>query len=438
MKYNITDFGAKADGSLCTKAIQHAIDEAYLAGGGEVIIPAGVFLTGCIRLRSNVKLHLLENSTLMGSINPEDYFSYLDDDIEPISEDERNAKVSSAFPECEGRSIYPYSRWNNAIIRAIGAENISIIGERGSVIDGQNCYDKQGEEDYRGPHGINMWYCKNVEFFGYTIQNTGNWAHAIQNSENITANNIEVLGGHDGFDIRTCDNISISDCRFYTGDDAIAGFDNIHVRIKGCVLNSSCSALRFGGNDVIVEDCTLEAPNSYGFRGCLSLEEKSKRLPTNDQNSRFNCLNVFLYYCDYRAKIRKTVGDITIRNCNFKNVDAVFSHPYGEQWCCNQPLNDITFENCVFDGVCAQININGDEDETLTFKMKNCKITAREGAEDSLFMGATKFKSILLENVQVCGYKNAEIVCSSDENIVLINTPDISIRRGNNFLRGAQ
>ena len=54
MVYNILDYGAKADGTLCTNQIQKAINDCFLDGGGEVIIPCGVFLTGGLRLRSGV------------------------------------------------------------------------------------------------------------------------------------------------------------------------------------------------------------------------------------------------------------------------------------------------------------------------------------------------------------------------------------------------
>ena len=91
MKYDIKNFGAKTDGTLCTEAIQAAIDAAFLAGGGEVTVPEGRFLTGGVRLRSNVTLHLLENAVLLGSTDPDDYCTYLLDKIEPISEEERNA-----------------------------------------------------------------------------------------------------------------------------------------------------------------------------------------------------------------------------------------------------------------------------------------------------------------------------------------------------------
>ena len=59
MLYFITDFGAVGDGkTLNTAAIQNAIDTCTSAGGGQVIVPAGRFLSGTICLKSNVELHL--------------------------------------------------------------------------------------------------------------------------------------------------------------------------------------------------------------------------------------------------------------------------------------------------------------------------------------------------------------------------------------------
>ena len=143
MTYSVKAYGALPNGTLCTKAIQAAIDACFLAGGGEVVIPEGEYLVGGLRLRSGVTLHLMENAVLMGSIDPEDYTDYINDTVEPISEAERNAPTPTAKAGAElWQDSYPYSRWNNAIIRAIHAQNIAIIGERGSEICGQNCFDE--------------------------------------------------------------------------------------------------------------------------------------------------------------------------------------------------------------------------------------------------------------------------------------------------------
>ena len=65
---NVMDFGAVPDGiSLNTAAIQKAIDAAAAAGGGQVVIPAGKFLTGTLRLRDNIDLHLEPGAVLLAS-----------------------------------------------------------------------------------------------------------------------------------------------------------------------------------------------------------------------------------------------------------------------------------------------------------------------------------------------------------------------------------
>lgn len=409
MKFNVQDYGALPNGTLCTKNLQKAIDVCFLSGGGEVTVPSGVYLTGGIRLRSNVTLHLLENAVLMGSIHPEDYAGYIDDPIEPIAKSEREEQVSTALPEATGGSIRPYSRWNNAIIRAIHAKNIAIIGEPGSELNGRNCFDPIGEEQYRGPHAINMWFCENIALRGYTVRDSANWAHAIQNSKDIDARNITVLGGHDGFDVRTCDNVAIEDCTFQTGDDCIAGFDNINVQIRNCYFESACSILRFGGTNVLVEDCRGFAPGRYAFRGSMTPWEKQNRLATGESHRR-NCRNVFLYYCDYRAAIRHTPGNIIFRNCHFKNPDSIMRLPFGHKWCCNRSLADITFENCVFDGICAPMELDCPKQEPLKeVRLKDCTVAGREGFAHINFLTGTHIEKIELENVIFKNILNPEI-----------------------------
>ena len=401
MKYHVWEYGALPNGELCTTQIQKAIDACFLAGGGEVIVPAGRYLVGGLRLRSDVTLHLLEDAVLMGSIDPEEYCGYIHDVVEPISEEERSAYVPTAKA---GVALWedsrPHSRWNNAIIRAYRAKNIAIIGERGSEINGQNCYDEQGEEGYRGPHAINMWYCENITLRGYTVRDSANWAHAIQNSQKIDVREVTVLGGHDGFDVRTCDDVVIENCTFRAGDDCIAGFDNCRVRVRNCYFESACSIFRFGGNDVLIENCRGTCATEYGHRYKLTDEEKRNRVPTTAA-CRYNCHTVFLYYCDNRAEIRKTPGDITIRHCEFQTIDAVLNVPFGHKWCCNRSLADITFENCRIDGVCKPIQLTCPEDEPVTLHMTDCVVSAREGFEEIPFATGTNVKEFQLKNVSL-------------------------------------
>ena len=417
MKYNVQDYGALPNGELSTRQIQSAIDDCFLHGGGEVIIPEGVYLVGGLRLRSDITLHLLENAVLLGSIDPEDYTTYIEDPIEPISIKEIEAPVSTIKAGAEvGSSAYPYSRWNNAIIRAINAKNIAIVGERGSEINGQNCFDAEGEEKYRGPHAINMWFCESITLRGYTIRDSANWAHAIHNSRDISICEVTVLGGHDGFDVRTCDDILVENCRFITGDDCIAGFDNINVTVRGCYFESSCSIFRFGATNMLVEDCLGVAPSTYGFRGHLSIEEKRERADTTEK-CRHHCLGAFLYYCDNRAEVREEPGNILIRNSTFKNPDAILTLPFGHKWCCNRSLYNITFENCTFDGICKPMKLEAPEDEPLSLYMKDCTIRAREGYEDIELIVGNNVEAVSLDCIRFENLNAPKIVCTGEPKI---------------------
>ena len=83
--YNVLDFGAIAGvPELQTAKIQAAIDAAFLAGGGEVVIPCGVFKTATLKMCLNIKLRLLSGAILDESTNPDDYTHFLEDTLEPI------------------------------------------------------------------------------------------------------------------------------------------------------------------------------------------------------------------------------------------------------------------------------------------------------------------------------------------------------------------
>ena len=93
-----------------TERIQKAIDRMAAEGGGTVHIPAGVWQTGRIELKSNVNLHLDEGAELHFSGRVEDYL--------PV-----------VYTRDEGIDIYSLG----AFIYANEADNIALTG-RGKVV----------------------------------------------------------------------------------------------------------------------------------------------------------------------------------------------------------------------------------------------------------------------------------------------------------------
>ncbi len=373
-----------------TRRIQDAVDRAFLAGGGEVRIPAGVWRVGSLRLRSRVTLHLLENAVLEGSRDPEDYICLEKDELEPVSKD--------------GKGAAALSRWNHAIIKALNAEDVALIGEKGSVIDGRDTFDPQGEEGYRGPHAVNLYHCRNVTFRGYTIRTSANWAHCIFFSENIEAKELRVEAGHDGFHVRGCRNVTVEDSVFHTGDDCIAGFANLNVIVRNCDLNSACSHFRFGGTNVLIEGCRAQGPGIYGHRYTMSREEQAASLPTNDAH-RHNTLAFFTYFATHEISTPFLPGSILVRDTTVEEVDRFFQFNFSgsDKWQTGQSLKSIRFEDMRIRNVRMPMVIYSDGKVNTVFEMRDSAYSLAPGVGPVDPIQAANFERITLHNVAFRG-----------------------------------
>ena len=241
--YNIISLGALPDGkTLNTRAIQSAIDAANKNGGGRVIIPEGIFLTGTIILKSNVELNLTENAMLLGSTNPDHYLKL--------------------------------NRWK-ALIMADGQSNISITGE--GKIDAQGTslalninslfyagkmdsinYDfvhSRPKEPMR-PQIIEFVNCKNVLVKNVTLLNAACWVQTYEKCTLVILDSINVYSdsywNNDGVDIVDCRQVRITNCNINSADDGIclksqyADFRCDSIYVGNCSIRSSASAIKFG------------------------------------------------------------------------------------------------------------------------------------------------------------------------------------------------
>lgn len=413
---------------VMTGAIQKAIDDCFLSGGGRVVLTPGVYLSGGIRLRSNVTLYLLSGAILKGTRDPEDYAFPENDPLEPMPA-EYQTDVLWESPRT--RKTFDHitkagSRWNRALIRLLHAEDAAVIGEPGSRIDGSDCYDALGEEHYRGPHGIAFHYCNNLHFSGYTIENTGNWAHLGYASTNIAFSNITVNGGHDGVHISTCDNVTVEQCKFYTGDDCVAGFDNESIGVRNCVMNTACSALRFGGRDVLIENCRCFGPAKYFFRGSLSLEDKIAGNPAPTAG-RKTMLGFFTYYSDFSLNVRRTPGNIVIRNCTAEQMERFLLYDFSgvQVWQKNRPLSSISFENVTADEVSMPLDAYGDPENPIELKLTNCHIGFTNPV--SAAIRAAHYQTITAENLSLKNVRGSLVLSyGGDGEIRMQNTGGVT------------
>ena len=415
VKISVADFGAFPNTEeFSSDAIQKAIDFCFEKGGGEVFIPTGIYRVKGLRLRSGVTIHLLEYALLLGSRNQDDYFILEHDRIEPVSESELDpGEWERLTGEAKRKKFHIYgSRWHNAMIRAYNAKNIAIIGDRGSIIDGNNCFDAYGEEKYRGPHGIGIINCENVVLRGYTMRNTGNWAHEIQNTNNVTVENVLCLAGHDGIHMTTCEDVTIKNCEFRTGDDCVAGFDNKNIVVENCKLNTFCNVFRMGGTNIFISDCDVSTPPAYLFRGLMSIEEKRNGTMSNDaqfaKNSTYeSALSFFTYYADASVNIKNFATNIIVRDCKISGAQRFlhFNYSGNEPWQNNRPLLDIKFENIIAENIENPITAYGDVNQPVEITLSNSEFSFKDGFQNDSFMHAANFKTIKMKNLKIRNIK---------------------------------
>ena len=359
---------------LLTDCIQQALD-ACREHGGEVTLSDGTWRIGSVRMYSGTTLRLSSGTRLVASANIEDYTDF-------------------HVPTTLGYVSDPWVKkaWNlpdhyiMAPIVAFGAENVAVIGEPGALIDGSDCYDPQGEEHFRGPMGMVFSRCRNVTLRGYTYQRSANWAHQLDFCTGVRMDHVTVLGGHDGVNIHHCDDVIIEDCDFRTGDDCVAGYDAENVKIRNCSFNTSCSAFRFGGRGLLVENCRFFGPGEYPHR----------------VSGRHNTLTAFLYYSMRFDSIRRDSGDWVIRNCTVDGVDMLIDYHYGKDFCQEgHPLTDITLENVRVTGLLKPSALAPVAGEPLRVELRDVTMERREDALPGPWFITTDDVEFVLENTDI-------------------------------------
>ncbi|MCC8187089.1 MAG: right-handed parallel beta-helix repeat-containing protein [Bacteroides sp.] len=256
--YLVTAFGARGNGkTVNTEAINRAIEACAQAGGGQVIVPKGVFLTGTIVLQSHVHLFLEEGAVLRGVTDLNAYQAY-------VPQKDMTKYGMAYFPN-----------WTRGLIIATGATNFSVTGY--GTIDGSHVEDPNGEEGKRGPHMIVFGECRNFEISGLTLVRASNYAYVGYESENATFRNLVMTEGWDGIHIRGAKNILIQNCDFYTGDDAIAGGFWENVSVSECYINSACNGIRviFPATGLTIADCTFQGPGLHPQRSTFDGQRRN-------------------------------------------------------------------------------------------------------------------------------------------------------------------
>ena len=248
---NVRDHGAVGDGkTLDTNALNQTIDACAAAGGGQVLVPPGKYLTGTVRLKSNVTLLLEAGAEIVGTSDLEQYEN---------------------FSPPEGTPLARNHHWHRALVLGVGVENATITGR--GVINGNKVFDANGEEHMRGPHAVLFGNSKNITLRDISIRDAANYAVMLEFTSQVEVRGVKITGGWDGVHFRgwkdnPCRDISITDCEFYTGDDCVAGWYWQNTLIDRCILNSSCNGVRLIGpaENLIIHDCLFFGPGRFEHR----------------------------------------------------------------------------------------------------------------------------------------------------------------------------
>ena len=198
---DIRDFGGIGDGvTLNSEAFAKAIDALTEAGGGRLVVPTGVWLSGPITLKDNIDLHIRPDAVLLFST---------DRDLYPI--------VETVFEGLDTkRCISP--------INAVGAKNIAITG--GGTIDGNGDSWRQVKKSKIAPSQwkkllqsggfINekgdVWYPDSTSFYGAVVSDAFNVPQGLTTDEQW--NKVKTYLRPVMISLKDCENVLLEDCLF--------------------------------------------------------------------------------------------------------------------------------------------------------------------------------------------------------------------------------
>ena len=347
---NARDMGAKGDGTTKdTLALQQALDRASLLGGGEVLVPAGDYLTGALMLRSNTTLRLEEGASLLGSPDIADYT------LTQVRWEGRWIKGYGAFvsaKDADNISIMGKGRIiasaaiKGRVIRADGSPMVYTRPPAGTPANTNGPTNVARQDIIRNPALLEFTHCRNVLVQDIFTQGNDMWSTHPVYCENVTFRNVTVHGGADGIDVDSCKGVIIDGCEFQTRDDCISlksgrgmegntiGVVCEDVRITNCTFNDAVwacigigSETSGGIRNVHVEHCKCLGAKTFAIyiksrpgRGAFIEDIHMSDLDVSNATLGFLRINVLNSGLQDPNPVPGDAGIPTIRNFSFDNI----------------------------------------------------------------------------------------------------------------------
>ncbi len=442
---SVTDFGAVGNGTtLCTQAFARAMERLAAEGGGHLIVPRGIWLTGPIVMRSNTDLHLERGAVILFSPDISLY-----------------PPVGTVFEGLNARRCQsPVSGMNLKNVAITGEGVIDGNGQRwrplkrmkttagqwqeltavsGVTVDGGNywfpdagvtdadeaarlkeAFGISTDDEWRNirhhmrPVMVSLVSCRNVWLQGVTFRNSPSWnIHPLMCEnvliDNITVQNPEYAQNGDGLDLESCRNAVVRNSTFDVGDDGI------------CIKSGKDADGRRRGRpceNVVIEGCTvfkghggfvIGSEMSGGVRNILA------------RNCTFMGTDTGLRFKSTRGR-GGTVERIFIDGIamtGIKGDAVVFDLYYGNK--------ARTTVNSRGETVPAPVAPAPVDETTPAFRDIHISNTTCTGAKRALFFNGIPempVRNITLENVGITAEQGARLVYSED-----ITLKNVSIRQ---------
>lgn len=375
----------------CTEYLQKLIDECAASGGGQVRLTAGVYQIATLYLKSHVELYLDAGVNLQGSSNHEDYSNQCDNHV-----------VLADKPW-----------WYDAMIAAVHQTDVTISGE--GVIDGVDCYNPNGEQDFRGPHSVQFLDCSDVKVQGITIVRSACYNLIFERCENVTVSHVCIRGGQDGFRFGNCRHVLVDHCDVRSGDDCIGGSGNEDITIADCMLNTPGSAtLMLICRGLRMKRCKIWSPCEYPAIFCTD-----KRYSL--------CGTALVSGYDYGYEWEGFSSDWHIEDTVFENGCGVFLYDTLLHGRPSVPITDITLERVRAVNMVDPIIAKCREDVPMRIVIRDSSFSfAREDENcDGTFLRAENFYSVELDNVQLHNCNEHPIQCRNGQSVL---AKDVVIR----------
>lgn len=457
----ITDFGAIGDGqTLNTEAFSSAISDVSAKGGGQVVVPRGIWLTGPIVLKSNINLHAEAGALIIFSKN-KNLYPLIESNWEgwktvrsmsPISgkELENIAITGEGIFDGSGevwrmvkREKMTKPQWNKLVASGgMVSEDGKLWYPSESYKKGRearanlgpwfsdNLEDYQDTRDFYRPVLVSLVSCNKVLLDGPVFQNSAAWCLHPLLCENLTVRNIDVRNpwysqNGDGIDIESCKNSVVYNCTFDVGDDAI------------CIKSGKDKEGRDRGvatENLIVKNCVVYHGHG-GFTVGSEMSGGVRNMHVSDCT--FIGTDVGL-----RFKSRRGRGGV-VENVYISNIDMI-----------NIPTNAISF-NLYYGGlsVTEMLAQNGSgekqsemqevTEETPQFKDISIKNISCKGAHQAIYLQGLpemNLENVVMENLTMesekglfcmdargITIKNLNIRSKESPSLTFMNAKDVNI-----------